>query len=105
MPQPQQCQIWAESETYTTAHHNAGSLTHWARPGIKPASLWLLVGLITAEPQMGTSHFSDSHFELMRQVWAEYPSQERFANNLPIRVTINSKQTNKQIKKSEINKW
>ena len=26
-----------------TAHGNAGSLTQWARPGIKPASSWLLV--------------------------------------------------------------
>ena len=34
MPQPQQCQIWASSVTYTTAHGNAGSLTHRARPGI-----------------------------------------------------------------------
>ena len=29
-------------QTYTTAHGNAGSLTHWERPGIKPASLWML---------------------------------------------------------------
>ena len=27
-PQPQQCQIQAISATYTTAHQNAGSLTH-----------------------------------------------------------------------------
>ena len=39
------------SMTYTTAHNNMGSLTHCARPGIKPASSWLLVGFITAEPQ------------------------------------------------------
>ena len=31
-------------------HGNAGSLTHWARPGIKPLSSWILVGLVTAEP-------------------------------------------------------
>ena len=29
----------------------AGSLTHWAGPGIKFASSWLLVSFITAEPQ------------------------------------------------------
>ena len=34
----------AASATYTTAHGNAGSLTHWTRPGIKPTSLWILVG-------------------------------------------------------------
>ena len=34
----QQCQIWATSATYTTTHSNVESLTHWARPGIKPVS-------------------------------------------------------------------
>ena len=43
-PQPQQRQIWAESTTYTTAHGNARSLTHWARPGMEPVSSWILVG-------------------------------------------------------------
>ena len=34
----------ARSEThYTTTHGNAGSLTQWARTGIKPASSWILV--------------------------------------------------------------
>ena len=28
--------------TYTTAHGNAGSLTHGVRPGIEPASSWIL---------------------------------------------------------------
>ena len=27
--------IWATSATYITAHSSAGSLTHWARPGIE----------------------------------------------------------------------
>ena len=36
--------------TYTTAHGNARSLTHWVRPGIKPASSWILVGFVTTEP-------------------------------------------------------
>ena len=43
--------IWAASVTYTTAHNNAGSLTHWARPGIEPASSWILVGFFSAAPQ------------------------------------------------------
>ena len=30
---------------------NTQPLTHWARPGIKPASLWILVRFITAQPQ------------------------------------------------------
>ena len=31
----------------TTAHGNAGSLTHWSRPGIKPTSSWILVRFIS----------------------------------------------------------
>ena len=30
---------------------NSGSLAHWARPGIKPATSWLLVGFVPAAPQ------------------------------------------------------
>ena len=32
-------------------HGNAGSLTYRVRPGIEPASSWILVRLITAEPR------------------------------------------------------
>ena len=42
MPQPQPHQIRAASVTYTAAHSNARSLTHWARLGIEPASSWIL---------------------------------------------------------------
>ena len=35
--------------TYTTVHSNAGSLTHWARPGIEPMSSWMLVRLVSTE--------------------------------------------------------
>ena len=34
----------------TTSHGNTGSLTHRVRPGIKPASSWILVELVTTEP-------------------------------------------------------
>ena len=37
--------------TTATAHSNAKSLTHWAKPGIEPTSSWILVSFITAEPQ------------------------------------------------------
>ena len=40
--------IWAVSATYTTAHSNPGSPTHWARPGIEPASSWILVRIVSA---------------------------------------------------------
>ena len=49
-PQPQPHRIWVVSATYTTAHSNARSLTHWARPGIKCASSWMLVRFVAAEP-------------------------------------------------------
>ena len=45
--QPQQHWIRAKSVTYTTALGNAGSLTHRARPGIKPTFSWILVGFTT----------------------------------------------------------
>ena len=49
-PQPWQRRIRASSANYTTVHHNAGSLTHCARPGIEPASSWILVWFVIAEP-------------------------------------------------------
>ena len=57
MLQPQQRRIWATSLTYTTAHSNAGSLTHWARRGIEPSSSWILVGFITAMPPWALPNF------------------------------------------------
>ena len=32
------------------AHSNAGSLTHWVKPGIEPESSWILAGFISTEP-------------------------------------------------------
>ena len=55
MPQSQHRGIKASSVTYTTAHGNARSLTHWARPGIEPKSSWILVGFVTTEPQQNSS--------------------------------------------------
>ena len=50
-PQPLQCQIRAVSSTYTTSCSNAGSLTHWVRPGIEPTSSWILVRFVSAVTQ------------------------------------------------------
>ena len=50
IPQPWQRQIRAMSATYTTAHSNARSLTHWTRPGMEPASSWIRVGFVSTEP-------------------------------------------------------
>ena len=50
---------WAKGQIGTTAadlYHsqsNAGSLTHWARPGVEPASSWILVRFLTTVT-MGT---------------------------------------------------
>ena len=49
------CQIQAASTTYTTAHGNARSLTHWAGLRMGSASSWILVGFISAEPLEDTS--------------------------------------------------
>ena len=48
---PLQHQIQAVSVTYAAACGNAGSLAYRARPGIKPAFSWILVGFVTTEPQ------------------------------------------------------
>ena len=46
-PPPQPHQIRAASATYG----NAGSLTHWVRPGIEPASSWILVRFVSTNPR------------------------------------------------------
>ena len=56
-PQPQQCQILAVSATHTTAHGNARSLTHRARPGIRLATSWFPVGFVSAAPQQELLEF------------------------------------------------
>ena len=48
--QPQQLGIGATSATYTTVYCEAGSLTQCEKPGIEPASSWILVGFPTTEP-------------------------------------------------------
>ena len=52
--------IWATSATYTTAHGNTRSLTHWARPGIEPATSWFLVGVINHWATMRTPTYTVS---------------------------------------------
>ena len=44
-------QIGAVAVYLHQSHSNAGSLTHWARPGIEPASSWMLVRFVSTEPQ------------------------------------------------------
>ena len=53
-PQPQQHGIRATSVTYITAQGNTVSLTHWARPGIKSLSSWMLVRFVFHWTTMGS---------------------------------------------------
>ena len=41
----------ARSEPRLPPHGNAGSLTHWARPRIKPTTSWFLFRYVSAAPQ------------------------------------------------------
>ena len=41
---------------YTTAQGNTRSLTHWARPGIKPATSWFLIRFISPAPRGELQH-------------------------------------------------
>ena len=41
----------SNARSNTTAHSNARSLTHCVRPGIEPASSWMLVRFVSAEPR------------------------------------------------------
>ena len=54
MPQPEQHRSQATSMTYTTAHSNARSLTHCARPRIEPETSWFLVRFVNHWATMGT---------------------------------------------------
>ena len=64
------------SATYTTAHGNAESLTHWMRPGIEPTSSWILGTFVSAEPQQQLPKpdfkiiLEASHERLCQQVMA-----------------------------------
>ena len=43
-------QIGAVTASLNHSHSNTRSPTHWSRPGIKPASSWILVRFVSAEP-------------------------------------------------------
>ena len=46
--------------TYTIAQGNAGSLTDWVRPEIKPISSWMLVRFATTERQVEFQQLSNT---------------------------------------------
>ena len=85
MLQQQKHRIWATSVTYTTGQGNARSLTHWAGPGIKPTSSWILVRFVTTEPpwnstQPTNSFLSITSFWFSPQSWGLRPSFHRWGN-------------------------
>ena len=43
---------------YTTAHSNKSSLTHWARPGVKRVSSWVLARFVSCWVTKGTPTMS-----------------------------------------------
>ena len=43
--------LGVELELQLLASSHLGSLTHWARPGIEPASSWMLAGFVSTAPQ------------------------------------------------------
>ena len=47
--------IWAVVASLRQGHSNAGSLTHWSRPGIEPTSSWMLVGFVNHWAMTGIS--------------------------------------------------
>ena len=61
------------SVSYTTAHGSAGSLIHWARPGIEPATSWMLVRFVNQWATTGTPPTLFSLFHLKNDSW-EFPS-------------------------------
>ena len=66
-PQPQQHQIWAESETYTTAHNSTGSLIHWVRPGIEPTFSRTLCGILISLSHRGAPVIGCPGWDLGRE--------------------------------------
>ena len=59
---------------HTIAHSNAGFLTHWGRPGIKPESSWILVRFINHWATMGTPRCS---YLNVKNLWICYLSWQR----------------------------
>ena len=49
-------QIRATAACLHHSHSHAGSPTHWTRPGIEPASSWILVGFTSTLPHRNSPH-------------------------------------------------
>ena len=95
MPQPQQCQIWAASATYTTVHGNARFLAHWARPGIKPATSLFLVGFVSTVPrqELLNNEFSKTDPDILVDASCGRHVQSHFRSQAATLLTLTAKTT------------
>ena len=66
--------IQATSAAYRAAHSNAGSLIHWARPGIKPAHSWIRVGFEWCDKEWMRRAIREA--SLRRRHWRKAPDAE-----------------------------
>ena len=69
MPQPQQHQTGAAPMTYVAACNNAGSLTHWGRQGIDPASSRTLCQVLNLLSHKGNAQISFCFLQMYTQEW------------------------------------
>ena len=72
--EPQQCRM-----SHVLQPSNARSLTHWARPGIEPASSWMLVRFVNCWATTGTPKF-----EILKAIWHGTPHVITEAHFLPL---------------------
>ena len=52
---------------------NAGSLTHWARPGIQPAFSWIMVDSFLLSHDRNSKY----HFQVMKITYLDIPSLQQ----------------------------
>ena len=67
-PQPQQHQVQATYVTYAAACSNTSSLTHWARPGMKPTSSWTLCQVLNPRSHSRNSMKSFSKQKIILKI-------------------------------------
>ena len=87
--------IWATAASLHHSHRNAGSPIHWARPGIEPASSWILVRFISTAPQweLPASNF---RYQIWRCQWPTYWLQ-RNISKVRDNTEVNKKKSVKSI--------
>ena len=79
--QPQKCWNCDASVTYASAFGNAGSLAHWAMPGIETASSRIVVRFLTCWATVETPSFGTRSRVL-------YPSPSQFSNFIALHLEI-----------------